>query len=143
MSDVLNIVYIVAAVLLLFGAAVFVHELGHFLVARWCGMKVLEFAIGFGPKVFSRTRNGIEYSWRWIPAGGFVKLPQMITSEALEGKTDDYSIGADLKQEQVEEMAGLARKHGFKLAAFRSFERQLSDEDIEAVRRRAGVKRAS
>jgi regulator of sigma E protease len=52
-------------------------------------MKVLEFAIGFGPKVFSRIHNGIEYSWRWIPAGGFVKLPQMITSEALEGQAEE------------------------------------------------------
>jgi regulator of sigma E protease len=89
MNVALNVVYITAAVLLLFGAAVFVHELGHFLVARWCGMKVLEFAIGFGPKVFSRIRNGIEYSWRWIPAGGFVKLPQMVTAEALEGKAEE------------------------------------------------------
>lgn len=92
MSEVLNGIYVIVAVLALFGAAIFVHELGHFLVARWCGMKVLEFAIGFGPKVFSRTRNGIEYSVRWIPAGGFVKLPQMITSEALEGKSDDEQI---------------------------------------------------
>lgn len=89
MSEVLNVIYVVAAVILLFGAAVFVHELGHFLVARKCGMKVLEFAIGFGPKIFSRTRNGVEYSWRWIPAGGFVKLPQMITSEALEGGSEE------------------------------------------------------
>jgi len=54
-------------------------------MARRRGMKVEGFAIGFGPKIFSWTRDGIEYSWRWIPAGGFVKLPQMITSEALEG----------------------------------------------------------
>ena len=51
-------------------------------------MKVEEFAIGFGPKIYSWKRDGIEYSLRWIPAGGFVKLPQMVTSEALEGKTD-------------------------------------------------------
>jgi regulator of sigma E protease len=85
MNQVLNIIYIIVVVLLLFGAAVFVHELGHFLVARLCRMKVLEFAIGWGPRVFSWKRDGIEYSWRWVPAGGFVKLPQMITSEALEG----------------------------------------------------------
>jgi len=86
MAEILNGIYVVGAVLLLFGAAVFVHELGHYLVARWCGMKVEAFAIGFGPKIFGWTRDGIEYSWRWIPAGGYVKLPQMITSEALEGK---------------------------------------------------------
>jgi regulator of sigma E protease len=52
-------------------------------------MKVEEFAIGFGPKIYSWKRDGIEYSLRWIPAGGFVKLPQMITSEALEGHADE------------------------------------------------------
>ncbi|HEX4264683.1 MAG TPA: RIP metalloprotease RseP [Verrucomicrobiae bacterium] len=85
---ILNIVYVVFVVLLLFGAAIFFHELGHFWVARKLGMKVEEFAIGMGPKMFSWTRGGIVYSIRWIPAGGFVKLPQMITSEALEGSAD-------------------------------------------------------
>jgi len=86
---ILDIIYVVFAVLVLFGAAIFFHELGHFWVARWLGMKVEEFAIGMGPKMFSRVRNGIVYSVRWIPAGGFVKLPQMITSEALEGKAEE------------------------------------------------------
>jgi regulator of sigma E protease len=85
---ILNIVYVVCAVLLLFGAAIFFHELGHYWVALKLGMKVEEFAIGMGPKIFSWKRNGIVYSVRWIPAGGFVKLPQMITSEALEGHAE-------------------------------------------------------
>jgi regulator of sigma E protease len=85
---ILNIIYVVFAVLLLFGAAIFFHELGHYWVARKLGMKVEEFAIGMGPKIYSWTRNGIVYSIRWIPAGGFVKLPQMITSEALEGHSE-------------------------------------------------------
>lgn len=77
--------YVTIVVILLFGAAIFVHELGHYWVARRRGLKVLEFAIGFGPKIVSWKRNDIEYSLRWIPAGGFVKLPQMFTSEVLEG----------------------------------------------------------
>ena len=85
MEQFFNILYVVAGVLCLFGAAIFVHEFGHFWVARKLGMKVEAFAIGFGPKIFGWTRDGIEYSWRWVPAGGYVKLPQMITSEALEG----------------------------------------------------------
>src|SRR6059036_3215224 len=85
MSEILNAAYVIVAVVLLFGAAVFVHEFGHFWMARRRGLKVEGFAIGFGPKILSWTRDGIEYSWRWIPAGGFVKLPQMVTSEALEG----------------------------------------------------------
>jgi regulator of sigma E protease len=86
---ILNIIYVVVAVLVSFGAAVFVHELGHFWVARKLGMKVEEFAIGFGPKIYGWTRNGVKYSLRGIPAGGYVALPQMITAEALEGKSEE------------------------------------------------------
>jgi regulator of sigma E protease len=84
---ILTAIYVVAAVLVSFGAAIAIHEFGHFWVARKLGMKVEEFAIGIGPKMYSRKRDGIEYSLRWIPAGGFVKLPQMVTSEALEGRS--------------------------------------------------------
>jgi len=77
--------FIAACVVLLFGAAIFVHEFGHYWMARKRGLKVLAFAIGFGPKMFAWTRNGIEYSVRWIPAGGFVKLPQMVTGP-MEGE---------------------------------------------------------
>src|SRR5438445_6526539 len=87
MSEILNAAYVIVAVVLLFGAAVFVHEFGHYWMARRRGMKVEAFAIGFGPKIYSWVRDGIEYSLRWIPAGGYVKLPQMITSETLEGKS--------------------------------------------------------
>lgn len=85
---ILNIIYVVAAVVVAFGASIFFHELGHFWAARKLGMKVEEFAVGFGRKIYSWKRDGIEYSLRWIPAGGFVKLPQMITSEALEGQSE-------------------------------------------------------
>jgi len=84
---ILNIIYVIAAVLALFGAAIFIHEFGHFWTALKLGMKVEEFAVGFGPKIRSWKRAGIEYSIRWIPAGGFVKLPQMVTAEALEGQS--------------------------------------------------------
>jgi len=53
---------------------------------------------------------------------------------ALEGKMDDYSLGRDIKMEQVEETSNLAKKHGFGLAGFRSFERKVEDEDIDRVR---------
>ena len=88
MADILNIIYVVAVVFLLFGAAIFVHEFGHFWVALKRGLKVEEFAIGFGPIIWSKTHEGILYSIRAIPAGGFVKLPQMLTSETIEGKPE-------------------------------------------------------
>src|SRR5271170_7463742 len=84
--SILIFIFIVVGVIIRFGVSIFVHEFGHFWVARRCGLKVEAFAIGFGPKIFSWTRDGIEYSVRWIPAGGFVKLPQMITSSAIEGE---------------------------------------------------------
>ncbi|MEK7707036.1 MAG: RIP metalloprotease RseP, partial [Verrucomicrobiota bacterium] len=86
---ILNIIYVVVAVILLFGAAVFVHEYGHYWMARRRGLKIEGFSIGFGPKIFSWMHDGVEWSWRWIPAGGFVKLPQMVTSDALEGKAGE------------------------------------------------------
>ncbi|PAW80512.1 MAG: RIP metalloprotease RseP [Pedosphaera sp. Tous-C6FEB] len=86
MANVFEWIYVVFAVLLLFGAAIAVHEWGHYWVALKRGLKVEAFAIGFGPKIWGWTKDGIEYSIRWIPAGGYVKLPQMITSEAIEGE---------------------------------------------------------
>lgn len=89
--SILTIIYVVVAVVVLFGASIFVHEFGHFWVARRCGMIVEEFAIWCGPKIFSWKRNGVLYSWRLLPGpiGGFVKLPQMVTSPTIEGKTDE------------------------------------------------------
>ncbi|MEO7297581.1 MAG: RIP metalloprotease RseP [Verrucomicrobiota bacterium] len=89
MAHIFNYIYVAAAVLFLFGAAIFIHEFGHYWVARRRGLKVEAFAIGFGPKLFGWTRDGIEYSWRLIPAGGYVKLPQMVTSQQLEGAATD------------------------------------------------------
>ena len=101
MADILNILYVVAVVFLLFGAAIFVHEFGHFWVALKRGLKVEEFAIGFGPIIWSKTHEGILYSIRAIPAGGFVKLPQMLTSEAIEGKPEG-SADEDLENSEGE-----------------------------------------
>ncbi|MBC8245733.1 MAG: RIP metalloprotease RseP [Verrucomicrobia bacterium] len=92
---VLTTIYVIVAVLLLFGAAIFVHEWGHFFVARKCGMKVEEFAIGFGKVLWKWEKDGILYTIRMIPAGGFVKLPQMLTSEALEGKSEEEEEEAE------------------------------------------------
>lgn len=86
--QLLKAIYDIAAVMVLFGAAIFVHEFGHYWMARKRGLKVEGFAIGFGPKIFGWTKDGIDYAWRWIPAGGFVKLPQMTTSTAIEGQSD-------------------------------------------------------
>ena len=54
---------------------VFVHELGHFLVARWCGVAVKTFSIGFGPEIAGfNDRHGTRWRLSWIPLGGYVKF---------------------------------------------------------------------
>ena len=84
--SVLKPVLIAIEVLLLFNLLIFVHELGHFLAARWRGLKVDRFAIWFGKPIWKKKINGVEYALGTIPAGGYVSLPQMATMEAIEGK---------------------------------------------------------
>jgi regulator of sigma E protease len=83
---ILKFILILLEVLLLFNLLIFVHELGHFLAARWRGLKVDRFAIWFGKPIWKKKINGVEYALGTIPAGGYVALPQMATMEAIEGK---------------------------------------------------------
>src|SRR5436853_6788895 len=54
---------------------VFFHELGHFLIARWCGVRVLVFSIGFGPELFGfNDRHGTRWKVAAVPLGGYVKF---------------------------------------------------------------------
>src|SRR3989344_1264693 len=56
------------------GVLVFVHELGHFMVAKRAGMKVEEFGFGFPPRIFGIKKGETIYSLNWIPFGGFVRI---------------------------------------------------------------------
>lgn len=64
----------IAAAVLVLGLLIFVHELGHFLVAKACGVKVLRFSLGFGPRVFGKTIGETEYLVSLVPLGGYVKM---------------------------------------------------------------------
>jgi len=64
----------ILAAALLFGLVIFIHELGHFLAAKFAGVKVLKFSIGFGPKLVGRTIGETEYVIAPIPLGGYVKM---------------------------------------------------------------------
>jgi regulator of sigma E protease len=83
---ILKFIFIFIEVLLLFNLLIFVHELGHFLAARWRGLKIDRFAIWFGKPIWKTKIGGVEYALGTIPAGGYVSLPQMATMEAIEGK---------------------------------------------------------
>lgn len=88
MSVVATKIYPALLVVFFFALTIFIHELGHFLMARRRGMKVERFSIGFGPKIFGWQKDGIDYRVSWLPFGGYVALPQMSPMEAIEGKTE-------------------------------------------------------
>jgi regulator of sigma E protease len=67
---------------------IIVHELGHFLAARWRGLVIEKFGIWFGKPLWKKKINGVEYSLGSIPAGGFVALPQLAPMEVMEGKVE-------------------------------------------------------
>ncbi len=84
----LKFIFIILEVLLLFNLLIGVHELGHFLAAKWRGLKIDRFAIWFGKPIWKKKIGGVEYALGWIPAGGYVALPQMASMEMIEGKTE-------------------------------------------------------
>jgi len=73
LDTILNILSFVVA-LLFIGVIIMVHELGHFSIGRACRIKIVEFAVGFGPKIVQWVKNDIIYSIRWIFLGGFTKF---------------------------------------------------------------------
>ncbi len=86
--DILRFTGIFLLVILLFNFVILVHEWGHFLAARWRGLRVDKFQIWFGKPIWKKTINGVQYGLGTIPFGGFVALPQMAPMEAIEGKSD-------------------------------------------------------
>src|SRR5208283_21136 len=85
---ILRYIFIALEVVLLFNLLIAVHELGHFLAAKWRGLKIERFAIWFGKPIWKRKIGGVEYALGSLPFGGYVALPQMATMEAIEGKTE-------------------------------------------------------
>ncbi len=77
------------------GFTIFIHELGHFLAARQRGLIITRFSIGFGPKLFGWTSNGVEYRLSAIPFGGYVALPQLSDMGRLEGNETQENSGVE------------------------------------------------
>jgi len=71
------------AIVFVFGLLIMIHELGHFLVAKWAGVKVLEFSFGFGPKLVGYRGQETHYAIRLFPLGGFVRL------HGIDAETDE------------------------------------------------------
>ena len=76
--------------IIILGVLIFVHELGHFLVAKKSGIRVDEFAVGFPPKIWSWTKNGTKYALNLIPIGGYVKIfGESADEEAIDPENKD------------------------------------------------------
>src|SRR5436190_19928627 len=86
--DVLTFIGRLFCVLLVFNFIILIHEWGHFLAARWRGLKIEKFQIWMGKTIWKKTYNGVQYGLGTIPIGGFVQLPQMAPMGAIEGKTE-------------------------------------------------------
>lgn len=79
-------------VVLIFGFIIFIHELGHFTVAKACGVRVHEFALGMGPTIFKKQKGDTTYALRLLPVGGFV---------AVEGEDEDSDDEKALNKKPV------------------------------------------
>ncbi len=87
--EILKTPWAIFLVVLFFGASIFFHELGHFLAAKKRGLKIERFSIGFGPKLFSWKRDGVEYCISALPLGGYVALPQLADMRGIEGESSE------------------------------------------------------
>lgn len=93
--------------LLIIGLLVLVHELGHMLAAKWAGVKVLEFAIGFGPTLIAFKRGDTEYKLRAIPLGGYVRLFGDRSERRSESKDPSAYYNTPLYKKAIILMAGI------------------------------------
>lgn len=91
-GEILRFIILILEVILVFNLMIVVHEWGHFLAARWRGLKVEKFYIWFGKPLWKKTINGVEYGVGSIPAGGFVALPQMAPMGGLEGESSSEAL---------------------------------------------------
>ncbi|HXE79490.1 MAG TPA: RIP metalloprotease RseP [Vicinamibacterales bacterium] len=78
------------AFIFVIGVLIFVHELGHYLAARYNGVRVLTFSLGFGPRLLSVTRGGTEYCVSVIPLGGYVKMAGETSDDERSGQPDEF-----------------------------------------------------
>jgi regulator of sigma E protease len=83
-----RVIFILIEVVVLFNLLIVVHEVGHFLAARWRGLYIEKFGIWFGKPLWKKTINGVQYSLGSLPFGGFVALPQLAPMDIIEGKAD-------------------------------------------------------
>jgi regulator of sigma E protease len=89
------------AFIFVLGVLIFVHELGHYLMARRIGVRVLTFSLGFGPKILKVRRGDTEYCISAIPLGGYVKMAGENPDEVRTGKDDEFLSKSKWQRFQV------------------------------------------
>jgi len=89
------------AFVFLLGVLIFVHELGHYMMAKRIGIRVLTFSLGFGPKVLSFRRGDTEYCISAIPLGGYVKMAGETPEESRSGQPDEFLSRSKWERFQV------------------------------------------
>ena len=87
--------------LFVLGVLVFIHELGHFLLARWNGVRVITFSLGFGPKILKVQRGETEYCISIIPLGGYVKMAGENPRDLRTGASDEFLSKSKWQRFQV------------------------------------------
>lgn len=97
-TGIMGKVFNALSVMLGLGLVIFFHELGHFAVAKWCGVHVERFSIGIGPIIWSRQKGETEYALSALPFGGYVKMlgqddmdPNQMTSDEIAENPRSYS----------------------------------------------------
>ncbi len=90
-----------ASFLFVLGVLVFIHELGHFLLARWNGVRVLTFSLGFGPKLLKVQRGDTEYCLSLIPLGGYVKMAGENPDDPHTGADDEFLAKSKWQRFQI------------------------------------------
>jgi regulator of sigma E protease len=85
-------VFVILQVIIVFGLIVFVHELGHFLAAKWVGVGVERFSLGFGPKVLGKQVGETEYLLSAVPLGGYVKMVGEEIGEPVDPAIEQLSF---------------------------------------------------
>lgn len=92
MQYMLNFIINTIKIIFLLGLLVFIHEGGHFIVAKLCKVKVNEFALGFGPTIWKKQGKETKYALRLIPLGGFVSMEGEEERSLKEGSFSKASI---------------------------------------------------
>ena len=139
------------AFIFVLGVLIFVHELGHFLMARRIGVRVLTFSLGFGPKILKIRRGDTEYCVSAIPLGGYVKMAGENTHDGPTGASDEFLSKTKWQRFQVLVMGpvmnlvlavvvlALVLHHGIQVPAFDSEPVVVGSFAEGAVAKAAGI----